>query len=152
MTQTADLCIIGGGLLGTATAYFAARAGLKVILLEEKELASGASGAAFGGVSVGIYSYSSARVPASYVAISKASLELYSRLQEELGPPLDFYSPAALIRSTARTDWHAAANAPAGSMHVACRVSCWRPSKFARSNQLYRTSSAARSTVQSMAT
>ena len=96
MTQIADLCIIGGGLLGTATAYFAASAGLKVVLLEEKELASGASGAAFGGVSVGIYSYSSARVPAAYVAISKASLELYRRLQEELGPPLDFYSPGSL--------------------------------------------------------
>jgi glycine/D-amino acid oxidase-like deaminating enzyme len=94
--QTADICVIGGGLLGTATAYFGACAGLKVILLEEKDLAAGASGAAFGGVSVGIYSYSSARVPETYVAISKASLELYRRLQDELGPPLDFYSPGSL--------------------------------------------------------
>ena len=48
--RTADVCIIGGGLLGTTTAYYAAKAGLKVVLLEERDLASGASGAAFGGV------------------------------------------------------------------------------------------------------
>ena len=39
--RTADICIIGGGLLGTATAYYAAKAGLKVVLVEERELASG---------------------------------------------------------------------------------------------------------------
>jgi glycine/D-amino acid oxidase-like deaminating enzyme len=85
-----DVCIIGGGLLGTATAYYAAKAGLSVVVLEARDLASGASGAAFGGVSVGIYSYSSTRVPEPYVAISKSSLALYHRCQEELGAPLDF--------------------------------------------------------------
>ena len=55
-TTTVDVCIIGGGLLGATTAYYAARAGKTVLLLEESELASGASGAAFGGVSIGIYS------------------------------------------------------------------------------------------------
>lgn len=91
-----DVCIIGGGLLGTATAYFAARAGLKTLVIEERDLAAGASGAAFGGVSVGIYSYASARVPRPYVELSKASLALYRRLQEELGPPLDFDAPGSL--------------------------------------------------------
>lgn len=91
-----DVCIIGGGLLGTATAYFAARGGLKVVLLEAKDLASGASGAAFGGVSVGIYSYSSARVPPAYVALSKASLALYRQLQDDLGPPLDLDAPGSI--------------------------------------------------------
>src|ERR1044072_9905986 len=87
--RTADVCIIGGGLLGTTTAYYAAKAGLKVVLLEERDLASGASGAAFGGVSIGIYSYSSARVPLAYVEVSKASLALYQQAQEEIGTPLD---------------------------------------------------------------
>ena len=91
-----DVCIIGGGLLGTATAYFGARAGLKILVLEERDLASGASGAAFGGVSVGIYSYSSARVPTPYVELSKASVALYHRLQEELGPPMDFLVDGSL--------------------------------------------------------
>jgi sarcosine oxidase subunit beta len=85
-----DVCIIGGGLLGTATAYFAAKAGLTVVLLEARDLAAGASGAAFGGVSVGIYSYSSTRVPPPYVALSMASLAAYHRCQDELGAPLDF--------------------------------------------------------------
>jgi glycine/D-amino acid oxidase-like deaminating enzyme len=96
MTQTTDVCIIGGGLLGTATAYYATRAGLKVILLEEKELASGASGAAFGGVSIGIYSYASARVPQSYVDLSKASLALYEEAQQEIGSPLDLDAPGSI--------------------------------------------------------
>jgi sarcosine oxidase subunit beta len=85
-----DVCIIGGGLLGMASAYYASKAGLKVLVLEARDLASGASGAAFGGVSVGIYSYASARVPAPYVEISKASLGLYHQCKEELGAPLDF--------------------------------------------------------------
>lgn len=94
--RTADLCIIGGGLLGATTAYYAAKTGQKVILLEENELASGASGAAFGGVSIGIYSYASARVPLSYVELSKASLALYREAQEEIGPPLDLDAPGSI--------------------------------------------------------
>ena len=94
--QQLDVCIIGGGLLGATTAYYAARAGMKVVLLEERELASGASGAAFGGVSIGIYSYSSARVPQSYVELSKASLALYREAQEEIGAPLDLDAPGSI--------------------------------------------------------
>src|ERR1700687_5369203 len=94
--RAADVCIVGGGLLGTATAYYAARAGLEVVLLEEHELASGASGAAFGGVSIGIYSYSSARVPPAYVELSKASLALYREVQDAIGEPLDLDTPGSI--------------------------------------------------------
>jgi sarcosine oxidase subunit beta len=94
--RTADVCIVGGGLLGTATSYYAAKAGLKVVLVEERELASGTSGVAFGGVSLAIYSYSAARVPRAYVELSKASLALYQQAQEELGPPLDLDAPGSI--------------------------------------------------------
>lgn len=90
MTATADVCVVGGGLLGAATAYFAARAGGRVVLLEEHDLASGASGAAFGGVSAMVFSYSDTRVPEHYVKLSLASVNLYGELAEELGPPLDY--------------------------------------------------------------
>ncbi len=36
-THTADVVVIGGGIVGTATAFFLSRAGLKVILVEMRE-------------------------------------------------------------------------------------------------------------------
>lgn len=96
MTDAADLCVVGGGLLGTATAYYASKAGLTVILLEERELAAGASGAAFGGVSAMIFSHADVVVPEHYVAVSLASMKLYAELSDELGPPLDYTTPGQI--------------------------------------------------------
>lgn len=90
MADRADVCVVGGGLLGTATAYYASRIGLRVVLLEADDLAAGASGAAFGGVSSMVYSYSETRVPDHYVKLSLESVRLYGELVAELGPPLDF--------------------------------------------------------------
>lgn len=84
------MCVVGGDLLGVATAYYAAAAGMRVVLLEEHELAAGASGAAFGGISSMVFSYSDTRVPEWYVKLSLESVRLYSELAEELGPPMDY--------------------------------------------------------------
>ncbi len=43
-----DAVVVGGGVIGSATAFFLAREGLRVRLLERDDLASGASGAAAG--------------------------------------------------------------------------------------------------------
>jgi gamma-glutamylputrescine oxidase len=40
----ADVVVIGGGLLGTATAYWLARSGVATVLIEQGDLASGATG------------------------------------------------------------------------------------------------------------
>ena len=47
--KTADIVIIGGGVMGTATAYEMAKAGLDVVLCEMRNLGSGASGRCGGG-------------------------------------------------------------------------------------------------------
>ncbi|MGQ9490347.1 MAG: NAD(P)/FAD-dependent oxidoreductase [Anaerolineae bacterium] len=47
-----DALIIGGGLIGTSIAYHLARAGVRPLLIEQGDLASGASGANFGNVQV----------------------------------------------------------------------------------------------------
>jgi glycine/D-amino acid oxidase-like deaminating enzyme len=43
--QSADVVVVGGGIVGTSAAAFLAGAGLKIVLVEREGLASGASGA-----------------------------------------------------------------------------------------------------------
>lgn len=43
--SSADAVVIGGGLIGTASAYYMARNGLKVELVERNSIASGTSSA-----------------------------------------------------------------------------------------------------------
>jgi sarcosine oxidase subunit beta len=47
-----DAIVIGAGLIGTSVAYHLARAGVRPLLIEQGDLASGASGANFGNVQV----------------------------------------------------------------------------------------------------
>jgi glycine/D-amino acid oxidase-like deaminating enzyme len=44
LPPSADVVVVGGGLLGVATAYWAARTGVSVTLLERETLAAGATG------------------------------------------------------------------------------------------------------------
>src|SRR5215471_13153785 len=37
LPRTADVVIVGGGIVGAATAFFACRAGLRVVLLEKRQ-------------------------------------------------------------------------------------------------------------------
>ena len=45
-----DVIVLGGGLMGTASAYFLARRGLKVTLVERNRVGSGATVASFGNI------------------------------------------------------------------------------------------------------
>ncbi|WP_163933885.1 FAD-binding oxidoreductase [Paraferrimonas sp. SM1919] len=52
-TQQVDVCVVGGGLTGISSAYFAAKSGLNVALLESQSIGYGASGRNGGQVSPG---------------------------------------------------------------------------------------------------
>ena len=78
--STSRVVIIGGGIIGCATAYYLTRAGMSdITIVERDEIASGASG-----YSAGILTpYSGSNDP-GLLALSGASLELHAELAEEL--------------------------------------------------------------------
>jgi sarcosine oxidase subunit beta len=51
-THSYEAVVVGGGLVGSSIAYHLARAGVSTLLIEQGDLASGASGANFGNVQV----------------------------------------------------------------------------------------------------
>ncbi len=74
------VAIVGGGIIGCATAYYLSRVGISdVTVIERDEVASGASG-----YSAGILTpYSGSNDP-GLLALSAASLELHAKLEDEL--------------------------------------------------------------------
>ncbi|MGI8690126.1 MAG: NAD(P)/FAD-dependent oxidoreductase [Thermomicrobiales bacterium] len=83
MTERADVVIIGGGISGCAAAYELARTGARVILLEQGEIASMASGWTLAGVRV------SGRHPAE-IPLALAAIERWTTLAEELDGETDY--------------------------------------------------------------
>jgi sarcosine oxidase subunit beta len=78
MNKGADVIIIGGGVIGCSIAYYLSKEGIKVILLEKNDLASGASG------SCDKAAILQSKNPGIHLEIAKASVELLSKLTQEL--------------------------------------------------------------------
>ena len=80
IAPSSRVVIVGGGIIGCATAYYLTRAGFSdVVVVERDHVASGASG-----YSAGILTpYSGSNDP-SLLALSAASLELHAELADEL--------------------------------------------------------------------
>ena len=87
-----DVLIIGGGLAGAATAYFLAREGVEVTLLERSDLNTQASGSNAGSIHAQIphepfmlEGEDWARVFAPTIPLMLASIRLWQGLEAELG-------------------------------------------------------------------
>jgi glycine oxidase len=80
MKNSYDIVIIGGGIVGCSAAYYASKAGQKVLLIEKDSIASHASGFAYGGITphVGLDEDD------PYNQISKYSYELHKILADEI--------------------------------------------------------------------
>ncbi|GHP00283.1 FAD-dependent oxidoreductase [Reticulibacter mediterranei] len=107
----ADVAIVGGGLLGAATCYWLARAGVRVVLLERTALADGATGRNGGFVRAGTsesYPEAIARLgPQTARAVMDITYEnraLLRRLIQEELIECDYREPGAL--QLALTDVH----------------------------------------------
>jgi glycine/D-amino acid oxidase-like deaminating enzyme len=86
--------VVGGGIVGCATAYFAARAGLDVTLVEREHCGYGASGRNPGFV------WLHCRNPGFALEISRAGRRLYEQLLDELPGGFEFRAEGGLIYFT----------------------------------------------------
>ena len=111
LPSVADVAIIGGGLLGAATCYWLARAGVPVVLLERTALADGATGRNGGFVRAGTaesYPEAIARIgPQTARAVMDITYEnraLLRQVVQEEEIACDYREPGAL--QLALTDAH----------------------------------------------
>src|SRR5262245_19683000 len=83
MERSCDVVVIGGGIVGCATAYYLARRGVRVVLAERSEIAWEQSGRNWGFVR------QQGRDPAE-VPLMMESNRLWQRLQAELGADIEW--------------------------------------------------------------
>lgn len=92
-TIGADVAIIGGGIIGCATAYYLAQRGVSVVLLERGVIGAEASGRNAGGV----------RAQCRHRherALAMASIELWRSLEAELGIDIEYVQGGNLRLAT----------------------------------------------------
>jgi sarcosine oxidase subunit beta len=76
-----DVLVVGGGVIGLATAVFCRRTGLgRILVIEAARLAAGASGGAGGALVPELHRLSD---PPAFVALARASLDRYRQLDQE---------------------------------------------------------------------
>ena len=97
--NTADIVIIGGGVMGASAAYHLAMRGSKNVVLLEKEefFGTGATGRCAGGVR---YQFSTE----INVRLSLESLPMIERFKEELGQDVDYRQCGYLLIATTEQD------------------------------------------------
>ena len=101
MADGTDLVVVGGGVVGTAVAYFAARSGMSCTLIEKDVIGSGASNAASGVLSP-------SPGEGDYARLSRRSLglfhELAPRLRDEAGVDVELEECGELILALDESD------------------------------------------------
>lgn len=83
--------VAGGGLIGTSTAYYLAKEGADVTLLDSKDIASGTSGACDRAIML------QSKKPGPTLDLAKESAKLYASLEEELEADLEYRKDGGMI-------------------------------------------------------
>ena len=78
---TADVVVVGGGIVGAATAFYAARAGLSVVLVERRTALGALTTAASAA------SFRAQFTDAANIALMRESIAVFERFGEVIGDP-----------------------------------------------------------------
>ncbi len=97
-TEKTDVAVIGGGVIGCAVAYYLAKQGAKVTLIEQSAVGSGASSANSGAIAM------ATKKPGPALDLAMASQRLYSTLSTELGTDLEYAVQGNLIIAESETE------------------------------------------------
>ena len=91
MRATADVVVIGGGVIGAATTYYLAQQGARVILLERSALGSGASTACEGAILM------QTKHAGPHLAAARVSNDIYADLSQELDCDLEYRRHGSMV-------------------------------------------------------
>jgi len=91
MTGKADVIVVGGGVIGTSVAYQLAKRGQKVILVEKKDLASGASGSCDTSI------FLQSKNAGIHLQLALASAEIFKGLRNELEHDIEYHNKGGMI-------------------------------------------------------
>ncbi|MFD1706111.1 NAD(P)/FAD-dependent oxidoreductase [Siminovitchia sediminis] len=83
--------VLGGGLIGTAAAYYLAKSGVKVTLVEARDIAAGTSGACDRAIMV------QSKKPGPTLDLAVKSAQLYQELEEELEADMEYRKCGGMI-------------------------------------------------------
>ncbi|MFE9532786.1 NAD(P)/FAD-dependent oxidoreductase [Streptomyces sp. NPDC006691] len=91
MTSTPDVIVVGAGIVGAACAHYAARAGLKVTVLDRGPVAGGTTGSGEGNLLV------SDKAPGPELELALHSAELWRELAEQLPHGVEYEPKGGLV-------------------------------------------------------
>ncbi|GAA2603887.1 NAD(P)/FAD-dependent oxidoreductase [Streptomyces tubercidicus] len=91
ISDVSDVIVVGAGVVGAACAYYAARAGLSVTVLDRGSVAGGTTGAGEGNLLV------SDKEPGPELALALLSTRLWRELAELLPPQIEYEAKGGLV-------------------------------------------------------
>jgi sarcosine oxidase subunit beta len=86
-----DVIIVGAGIVGVSTAYYLAKKGVRVTVLEARDVAAGTSGACDGNIML------QSKRPGPVLEMAKAGTALYPRLVDELDVDVEYERSGSMV-------------------------------------------------------
>ncbi|WP_371540004.1 FAD-binding oxidoreductase [Streptomyces sp. NBC_00466] len=106
--ESSDVIIVGAGVVGAACAYYAARSGLSVTVLDRGPVAGGTTGAGEGNLLV------SDKEPGPELELALLSAQLWQELAELLPPQIEYEVKGGLVVASGRAGMDALREFAAG--------------------------------------